>query len=337
MTSNIVNSDIYRDNKAIYKKGKRRINWVIFSACLCVFLVNFSAFAIYYPYTLLAPYVTRYIPASTYEVLTGMLLYTLSLVIPTVIAMIACKSGFKKTLSLKPALPKNPIGFLLFAFGICLLFNIVVSVFLSWTDRFFADEVQLYTATEDIILSFISIAILPAVFEEILFRGICLNCTKPMGTKFAVIFSAVIFGLAHGNPTQSLFAFLFGLFLGGVFVSTGSIVPCMLLHFFNNALSFIANYSIQDIESASVILVLLIELIFIGAMVYSIVYLVKFFKIPKRFPIFVKEEREEMLTGSGFSPLRAVFSGVWIYAFGILYIAVIILRYAPNWLKGTVM
>lgn len=337
MTSNVVNSDIYRENKDIYKKGKRRINRVLFSACLCVFLINFSDFAIYYPYKLLEPYVTQYISPSTYEVLANIITYVFSLVIPTLITMAACKSGFKKSVPLKPVLPKNPIGFLLFAFGITLLFNSVISVFLSWSDRFFASEAYLYTATEDIILSFISIAVLPAIFEEILFRGVFLTCTKPMGTRFAVIFSAVIFGLSHGNPTQSLSAFLFGLLLGGVFVSTGSLVPCMLLHFFNNAFAFFANYSVQDMESSSVFLMLLLELIAVGSMVYSIIYLVKFFKIPKRFPIFVKEDREEMLTGSGFSPLRAVFSGVWIYAFGILYIAVIILRYAPNWIKGTVM
>ena len=50
--------------------------------------------------------------------------------------------------------------------------------------------------------------------EEILFRGFLLQNFKRYGVRFAIIFSAILFGIYHGNIVQTPFAFILGLMKG---------------------------------------------------------------------------------------------------------------------------
>lgn len=90
-----------------------------------------------------------------------------------------------------------------------------------------------------IILLFISSAAVPAVTEELLFRKAVLERLAPYGNGFAVTVTAAAFALMHTNPSQLLFTFTAGLLLGYITVNTGSVVPAVIIHFANNALSII--------------------------------------------------------------------------------------------------
>lgn len=59
-----------------------------------------------------------------------------------------------------------------------------------------------------------------AIFEEIIFRGIILENLKKYGELFAIIVSAVIFGLMHGIRFGH--SFIAGLILGFIYVITGT-------------------------------------------------------------------------------------------------------------------
>ena len=93
-----------------------------------------------------------------------------------------------------------------------------------------------------LILNIFVIGILPAVLEEAVFRGCVLRVLRPYGDGFAVVISAILFGLMHGNIRQIPFATLVGLILGWLYVTTNSIFWPMLIHFINNALSVIMEY-----------------------------------------------------------------------------------------------
>ena len=77
-------------------------------------------------------------------------------------------------------------------------------------------------------------ALVPAIFEEILFRKVLLNSSKRFGNVFAIIFSSLIFGLYHMNANQGIFAFLIGILFGVIVIKTNSIKLTVLLHFLNN-------------------------------------------------------------------------------------------------------
>ena len=82
------------------------------------------------------------------------------------------------------------------------------------------------------------IALVPAVCEELAFRGFILSGFRHMGHKWrAIIYSALLFGLAHGILQQSLIACLLGTVLGYLAVQSGSILPCMVFHVVHNAMA----------------------------------------------------------------------------------------------------
>lgn len=91
------------------------------------------------------------------------------------------------------------------------------------------------STTVDTLSMWLYMAVCAPVSEEILFRGLIQRTMMPYGKKFAIIASAFLFGIFHGNLIQSPYAFLVGLVLGYV-ACEYSIAWAMLLHMINNLL-----------------------------------------------------------------------------------------------------
>lgn len=98
-------------------------------------------------------------------------------------------------------------------------------------------------SARSLILNLISVAVLPAILEEMSFRGFLLEKLRPFGDRFAVLTSAALFGLLHGNVVQIPFAFVLGLFFGYITVRTNNILIAIFLHFLNNAVSVLFDYA----------------------------------------------------------------------------------------------
>lgn len=81
------------------------------------------------------------------------------------------------------------------------------------------------------------IAVLGPIIEEWVFRKMLLDRVRFMGDGRAIVFTAVLFGLMHGNVSQTLFAVLIGIILGYVAVKTGRIFYNSLLHILINSYS----------------------------------------------------------------------------------------------------
>ncbi len=84
-------------------------------------------------------------------------------------------------------------------------------------------------------LPLLLVAVLPAICEEIAFRGFILSGLRHLGHKWwAIVLSAAFFGLAHGVLQQSIMASLLGIVLGLLAVQTGSLIPCVAFHIVHN-------------------------------------------------------------------------------------------------------
>ncbi len=82
------------------------------------------------------------------------------------------------------------------------------------------------------------LAVVPAVIEELAFRGFILSGLRHLGSKRqAIIWTSIFFGLAHGMIQQSINAVMLGVILGYIAVQTGSILPGMLFHVTHNGLT----------------------------------------------------------------------------------------------------
>lgn len=83
--------------------------------------------------------------------------------------------------------------------------------------------------------SLIAVAVLPAVFEEILFRGVLLGGMKQFGEVKAALLCGALFALYHQNPPQTVYQFICGTAFAFIAMRSGSILPTVLSHFLNNA------------------------------------------------------------------------------------------------------
>src|SRR5699024_2978381 len=72
--------------------------------------------------------------------------------------------------------------------------------------------------------------VIAPVSEEYLFRYLLLNRLRPYGDKFAILASALCFGLFHGNLNQLFYAFAVGALFAYVVLQTGCLWQSILLH-----------------------------------------------------------------------------------------------------------
>ncbi len=89
---------------------------------------------------------------------------------------------------------------------------------------------------------FVLVALVPATYEELVFRGF-LQRGFESGYRpaAAIALSSAFFGLIHGDPFQGLGAMMLGGFLGFLAWRTGSLFPCMVAHAVQNGLFVLVN------------------------------------------------------------------------------------------------
>ncbi len=130
-----------------------------------------------------------------------------------------------------------------------------------------------------VVPAFIVIAILPAIFEELMFRGLLLNCChNGMGSIRAILVTGFCFSLFHASPEQTVYQFIAGCAFAFIAVRSGSILPSMLMHFINNALIVIFNAcnlfdeagNLVMSDTAFIIVTVFSAISFVGAVVWLV-------------------------------------------------------------------
>lgn len=94
-----------------------------------------------------------------------------------------------------------------------------------------------------LILNLIMIAILPAISEECLFRGVIQKFfSEYMNIHVAVFLSAIIFSLVHDDFSAFLPRIILGMFLGYLFYYSGSLWTSIFAHALNNGAQVVLMY-----------------------------------------------------------------------------------------------
>ena len=108
-------------------------------------------------------------------------------------------------------------------------------------------------------------ALVPAAFEELLFRFIPIKILLPYSKRGAIGVSALLFALIHLNLFQIPYALLAGAVFGFLTVASGSILPCVLLHFLNNLVSVVwmRNPEASPVILAAILLLCIPSVIYI--------------------------------------------------------------------------
>ena len=121
---------------------------------------------------------------------------------------------------------------------------------------------------------FFIIAFLPAVCEELLFRGYILDgLTRKLGAASGIILTGVLFGAFHLDPYRLIPASLLGIIFGLAVWKGGSIFYGMTGHLVNNGLAFLAvligeeklGRYISETDFAPLWAIILASIVFAGA------------------------------------------------------------------------
>ena len=98
-----------------------------------------------------------------------------------------------------------------------------------------APEIEAPQGLPLLLLQLLTTALLPALAEEWLLRGVLLPPLRRFGGGFAVACTAALFALLHQNMQQAPMAFVSGLVLGWAYIRSGRLLVPVAIHFWNNA------------------------------------------------------------------------------------------------------
>lgn len=179
------------------------------------------------------------------------LAYVFGLAVPVLVYFAARRIPLSQGLPFERAGVLKTAACVFLGSAACMLANIPANLVVSLEQAFgFSGDLPEMPLNDNpavIAMYVVSVVVIPPIVEEMMFRGLILQGLRPFGDGFAVVASAAMFGLYHGNFAQAVFAFLCGLALGLVAVKTNSLLPAILVHLVNNgssvALELMQRYS----------------------------------------------------------------------------------------------
>ena len=191
------------------------------------------------------------------------------------------------------------------------------------------------------------LVVVAPVGEEFVFRKLIIDRTHKYGCLVSAMFSAVVFGLMHGNLYQCFYAFALGLLLGYLYYSTGKLYLTIGIH---AVINFVSGVLVGMLEEKSgemtealisleatdinavlsfaaeywpvLLLTLLFSLFMWGAIVCAIVLPIVFRK-----KIILEKGEVQIPRGAGFSTLFLSVGGIVML---VLYFIEIALSLLPN-------
>ena len=165
-------------------------------------------------------------------------------------------SGVKDPLPLGP--PNRPRLFLLAipaGLGACMLVSRLTSYLIYFLSvfglRLSSPDLPMPGGAIGVAVSFVRIVVIAALCEELCFRGYIMQNLRRYGDGFAIVMSAVVFGLMHGNLIQAPFALGVGLALGYFSVKTGTLWTGIVIHAINNSISLASSYLLENADTAT--------------------------------------------------------------------------------------
>lgn len=132
-------------------------------------------------------------------------------------------------------------------YPVCIFVMYTSNILTIMLNRFLADNFGLDAGNpvQDVVTNMgllqrilIPVIIAP-VMEEFIFRKTLIDRMHVYGERIAIVTSAVMFGLFHGNLSQVLYATTLGLILGYVYLRSGKLRYSIILHMMINSIAAI--------------------------------------------------------------------------------------------------
>ena len=114
-----------------------------------------------------------------------------------------------------------------------------------------AEDVNTYP----LILSLVVFAVVPAVVEEFVFRGVILGAYSKVDVKAGIVISSLFFALLHFSFGSVMYGFFFGLLFAVIRLSTGNLVYTIIMHCLFNTINVLMSYMRLDKIPAVVVFI----------------------------------------------------------------------------------
>lgn len=197
--------------------------------------ILYSVVAIYYVY------VSQLLVKFNFnDVSVHLLSQILFLAVPPLFLIAVRRYDLKKTLRLKAPRPLEALLMLVISpvmviAGFCAGFLALFAVKAIFGRVYLSGEVADFMS-KGLLFSLFLVAVVPAICEELLFRGMLLRGLERMGAGWGIFLSGLLFGLFHFDFQRLAAQTLIGFIAAYAVYRTGSIFNGMILHFMNNAL-----------------------------------------------------------------------------------------------------
>ncbi len=180
------------------------------------------------------------VDTTTLNIINQMTLF----LIPVIIYIIVKKRPISELIALNPIDFKN----ILFIVAITFLLQPITMVINGVATLFFPNIVVDYITDMTVSppwLVLISVAVMPSICEELMFRGIIFSEFRNESKSMLIFFPAFYFGIMHMNINQFFYATFLGMIFGYFVIKTKSIFSSMIAHLVINGSQVILLYISQ--------------------------------------------------------------------------------------------
>ena len=279
----------------LYLEGKRRMKsmrWILFWVMLTQLVVSVVMSA-----------VVSFLPQAPHVYLQTFIIELIAYPVPI---LLYAKTGWSGT----EIPPKQEFGLRKFPYGLipvlvimaagCQFVQIVFN--LPLTLLFRESAMVIHPSVWDLLAGLLVLGLIPAVFEEVLMRGIVYGVTARYSTRAAMIFTTVMFAMLHANPSGLIGYLLLGVILVVVRRRTESVYATILFHFVNNLTALLYGFFAEALVYMPVATIMLFV---IGAILFAVALLAFLFFTDK--PEEVGRERSSAILGQSFICLPTIF------------------------------
>ncbi len=164
--------------------------------------------------------------------------------------------------------------------------------------------------------------ILAPIAEELFFRKALIDRLSAYHPMDAILFSALLFGLIHGNLTQFLYAFPIGVLFGIIYWRTKNIRYTILLHMGMNTLGGLLPQLVQRLQDSGgtdgaaamlgTLATMLLGLVTIGLVAVGAVILIRYRKRFLPIESDLPRVRKPFYLNAGFIVACIVFLGLFV-------------------------
>ena len=205
--------------------------------------VLFTATVLIY---IILSYSLEFVPAGVLTVNMALVIPEIILLIPALLYVLVLRPKTVDGVSMSVVSPTTTILTVVLTFLIMPLVMFINSITSLFTENSVDTVLNYIVNNNPLWLNLVIIALLPAVVEEFIFRGLIFNGYKRRNPFMAILLSAALFGLIHMNINQFSYAFAIGVIFGFMAYATGSLLPSILSHFIINGTSVVISHLSAD-------------------------------------------------------------------------------------------